>query len=86
MWRAPEGPEGLATAPVGGGAWPGFETAHRSKLAVRMAEAGGTDTTASQISHVIYRGHFSTRPKNVAIPTMQIQCLNESSRNYVRSC
>ena len=46
---------------------------------------GGNDTTASQISHVIYRGHFSRYLKNVAIPTMQIQCLNESSRNYVRN-
>ena len=62
-WRAPEGPQGLTAALV-----------------------GGTDTTASQISHVIYRGHFSTCHKNVAIPTMQIQCLNESSRNYVRNC
>ena len=53
---------------------------------VRTAEAGGTDTTASQISHVIYRGHFSRCPKNVAIPTTQIQCLNQSSRNYVRNC
>ena len=31
---------------------------------------GGADTTASQISHVIYRGHFSRSSKNVAIPTM----------------
>ena len=30
---------------------------------------GSNDTTASQISHVIYRGHFSRCPKNVAIPT-----------------
>ena len=38
---------------------------------------GGGNTTASQMSHVIYRGHFSRHPKNIAIPTMQIQCLNE---------
>ena len=50
-----------------------------------LAEAGGADTTASQISHVIYRGHFSRCPKNVAIPTTQMQCLNNSSRNYVRN-
>ena len=50
------------------------------------APAGGNDTTACQISHVIYRGHFSRCPKNVAIPTMQIRSLNESSRNYVRNC
>ena len=36
MWRAPEGPEGLAAVPVGGGgAWPGFETTRRAKLAAR---------------------------------------------------
>ena len=38
---------------------------------------GGDDTTATHISHVIYRGHFSRYPKNVAIPTTHIQCLNE---------
>ena len=74
-----------AAAPVGGRAWPDNEPKRRSKLAARTAEAGGADTAASQISHVIYRGHFSRCPKNVAIPTMQIQCLNESSRNYVRN-
>ena len=38
MWRAPEGPEGLAAVPVGGGgAWPGFETTRRAKLAARTA-------------------------------------------------
>ena len=37
-WRAPEGPEGLAAVPVGGGgAWPGFETTRRAKLAARTA-------------------------------------------------
>ena len=31
-WRAPEGPEGLAAVPVGGGgAWPGFETTRRTR-------------------------------------------------------
>ena len=31
VWRAPEGPEGLAAAPVGGGgAWPVFETTRRA--------------------------------------------------------
>ena len=49
------------------------------------APVGSNDTTATQISHVIYRGHFSRHPKNVAIPTMQIQCLNEAERNYVRN-
>ena len=46
---------------------------------------GSNDTTAPQISHVIYRGHFSRHSKNVAIPTMQIQCLNKSQGNYVRN-
>ena len=50
------------------------------------APVGSDDTSARQISHVIYRGHFSRHPKNAAIPTMQIQCLNEPERNYVRSC
>ena len=61
-------------------------SSRRGRLAVRTAEAGGADATASQISHVIYRGHFSRYPKNVAIPTTQIQYLNQSSRNYVRNC
>ena len=67
-WRASEGPEGLAAAPVGGGTWLDNEPTRRSKRVVRTAEAGGTHTTASQISHVIYRGHFSRCPKNVGIP------------------
>lgn len=32
--------------------------------------ARGNDATTRQISHVIYRGHFSRHLKNVAIPTM----------------
>ena len=49
------------------------------------AHANGDDTASSQISHVIYRGHFLRCPKNVAIPTIQIRSLNKSSRNYVRN-
>ena len=31
VWRAPEGPEGLAAVPVGGGkAWPGFEATRKA--------------------------------------------------------
>ena len=38
MRWVPEGPEGLAAVPVGGGgAWPGFETTRRAKLAARTA-------------------------------------------------
>ena len=46
----------------------GQRPTRRSKRAARTAEAGGTHTTASQISHVIYRGHFSRCPENVGIP------------------
>ena len=43
VWRAPEGPEGLAAVPVGGGgAWPGFETTRRAKLAARTASGRAT--------------------------------------------
>ena len=36
VWKAPEGPRGQAAVPVGGGgAWPGFETTRRAKLAAR---------------------------------------------------
>ena len=38
----------------------------------------GDDTASTQISHVIYCGHFSRHLINVAIPTIHIQCLNES--------
>ena len=66
---------------AGGTGGPGGCTRERRGLASRV----GDDTTTSQISHVIYRGHFSRCPKNVAIPTIQMQCLNNSSRNYVRN-
>ena len=40
VWKAPEGPRGQAAVPVGGGgAWPGFETTHRS--ATRRHWCGG---------------------------------------------
>ena len=42
--------------------------------------------SARQISHIISHGHFSRPPKNVAIPTMQIQCLKKLQGNYVRNC
>ena len=48
MWRAPEGSEGLAAVPVGGGgAWPDNEpthkhtSAHQVPLVWRAPEAGG---------------------------------------------
>ena len=42
MWRAPEGPEGLAAVPVGGGgAWPGFEIDHSERSSrVAISRAG----------------------------------------------
>ena len=48
MWRAPEGPEGtqgLAAVPVGGGgAWPGFEIDHSERSSrVAISRAAGPD-------------------------------------------
>ena len=60
--------------------------AHRERRGLAATPMVGDDTTASQMSHVIYRGHFLRHPTNVAIPTIHIQCLNEAWRNYVRSC
>ena len=62
-----------------------FQTGPPGRQGQAAVPTGSNDTTASQISHVIYRGHFSRHPKNVAIPTMQIQCLNKSQGNYVRN-
>ena len=55
-------------------AGPNFDTRERQGLAAAPMD---DDATAAHISHVIYRGHFSRHPKNVAIPTMQIRSLNE---------
>ena len=42
VWRAPEGTEGQAAVPVGGGgAWPGFETTRRAEGSRRGRLAGG---------------------------------------------
>ena len=49
-------------------AGPDNEPTRRSKVAVRMAEAGGADTTASRISHVIPPQYESTQaqtPQNI---------------------
>ena len=42
VWRAPEGPAGLAAVPVGGGgAWPGFEIDHSERSSrVAISRAG----------------------------------------------
>ena len=48
VWRAPEGPEGLAAVPVGGGgAWPGFETTRRAEGSQRGRLAGGPPPTGT---------------------------------------
>ena len=69
VWRAPEGPEGQAAVPVGGGgAWPGFETTRRAKLAARTARGraaahGHTKQPGPAGSRVRQRGGYrSTRP------------------------
>ena len=43
-------------------------------------------TTATHISHAIRLVQISTNPENVAIPTMQIQCLNKLLGNCMRNC
>ena len=59
VWRAPEGPEGLAAAPVGGGgAWPGFETTRRAKLAARTASGRAAAHGAARPS----KAHKAARP------------------------
>ena len=51
VWRAPEGPEGLAAVPVGGGgAWPGFETTRRAEGSRRGRLAGGPPPTGTSSS------------------------------------
>ena len=51
MWRAPEGPEGLAAVPVGGGgAWPGFEATRRAEGSRRGRLAGGPPPTGAPSS------------------------------------
>ena len=61
VWRAPEGPEGLAAVPVGGGgAWPGFETTRRAEGSRRGRLAGGpppTGTTSSPARQHTTRRH-----------------------------
>ena len=63
MWRAPEGPEGLAAVPVGGGgAWPGFEATRRAKLAARTARG-----RAAAHGHTKQPGpHQAAGPKHIS--------------------
>ena len=68
VWRAPEGLEGLAAVPVGGGrAWPGFETARRSEGSRRGRLAGGppptgTPSSPAQRAGRRPRAHQAARP------------------------
>ena len=69
--KAPKEPQDLAAVQAAAG-WQGQH---------RFAGA-----SARLISHIISHGHFSRPPKNVAIPTTQIQYLNKLQGNYVRNC
>ena len=62
-----------------------FQTSWPPGRQGQAAVPTGSNAPASQISHVIYRGHFSRHPKSVAIPTTHIQCLNKPQGNYVRN-
>ena len=60
VWRAPEGPEGQAAAPVGGGrAWPGFETTRRAEGSRRGRLAGGPPPTGTPSSPAHETGHMA---------------------------
>ena len=49
-WRAPEGPNGLAAVPVGGGgAWPDNEPTRRAESSQRGRRAGGQATRRPEI-------------------------------------
>ena len=51
MRWVPEGPEGLAAVPVGGGgAWPGFEATRRAEGSWRGRRAGGPPPTGAHSS------------------------------------
>ena len=94
-WRRRDRKAGLRgtqdAVPVAGGAWPDNEPKRRSKLAARTDR--GADGRSGRHRHHrqpnfarnLSRSFFEM-PKHVAIPTTQIQCLNQSSRNYVRNC
>ena len=67
MWRAPEGPEGLAAVPVGGGgAWPGFEATRRAKLAARTARGRAAAHGAAR-PHGRAAAHGAARPHGRAV-------------------
>ena len=68
VWRAPEGPEGLAAAPVGGGgAWPGFEIDH-SEPQARVWRSRGRAAAHGRIKQPGLTKH-TRRPKHPWRPT-----------------
>ena len=75
--KAPEEPQDPAAVQAAAG-WLGQ---HRFAGPARVRT-----TTARQISHVIYLGHFLRPHENVAIPTILIQRLKQRDGNYVRNC
>ena len=94
MWRAPEGPEGLAAVPVGGGgAWPGFETTRRSATwphwcggcrRVRRARAGFEIDHSERSSRVaISRAAGPDGARNTSGATSNT--INEAGRRPRRS-
>ena len=73
------GTTGLENA--GGAGGPGRDAGTRLAGPTRVRRA-----SAKQISHAIRLNQISTNPENVAIPTMQIQCLNKLLGNCMRNC
>ena len=69
VWRAPEGPKGLAVVPVGGGrAWPDNESTRRAKLAARAAGPDGARNTSGATSNNEQRGQLAGGPPPTAQP------------------
>ena len=71
--------EGLAAAPVGGGgAWPGFETTRRAKLAARTARGraaahGHTEQPDPQDAAGARNTRGATQQRNTATKTAESQ-------------
>ena len=72
VWRAPEGLEGLAAVPVGGGrAWPGFETARRAEGSRRGRLAGGPPPTGTPSSPAQRAPRPSEQPGPASSPAQR---------------
>ena len=75
MWRVPEGPEGLAAVPVGGGgAWPGFETTRRAKLAARTARGRAAAHGAARPSRRLRPTAPETPAASAVTACLQLLC------------